>query len=128
MSLPISITGRPDGVVQLRPQGEIGLDNAYLLRDAVTAVLTANKPRQIRVELDQVTFIDSVGIGILVSCFYAAAACGSTLVATAPQPAVHRQLWVCGVAGLFALPTPSPPDGGDREVAFTGVHRVAHRK
>jgi anti-anti-sigma factor len=124
MSLPLSVVALPGGVVQIGPRGEIDLDNAYELRDTVTAVLAASHPVEIRVDLGQVSFIDSVGIGALVSGFHAAAACGVRMVAVAPRPTVHRQLWVCGVAGLFGLPTSAPAACGGQVPAGTGDHRT----
>jgi len=118
MSLSISIERARGGVVKVCPHGEVDLDNAYLVRDAVTAVLAGSKPKRIVIDLGAVPFMDSVGIGILVSCFYTGAACGVPMTVENPRPAVFRQLWVSGVAGLFGLPSP-PRGGADR--ATTGT-------
>jgi anti-anti-sigma factor len=101
-------TDRPAvDAVRVRARGEIDLDNAYLLRDAVTAILATSRPRRIVVDLAGVRCVDSVGVGVLVACFHAAIACGASLTVTDPSPVVHRQLWVCGLVGLFDLPTPA---------------------
>jgi anti-anti-sigma factor len=117
MTLPISIERERGGVARVRAHGEIDLDNAYLVRDAVTAALAASKPKRLVVDLGAVPFMDSVGIGILVSCFYTAAACRVPMTVENPRPTVFRQLWVSGVAGLFGLST--APSGEDDRAAAT---------
>jgi anti-anti-sigma factor len=111
MSFPAQTSRLPDGTVRISIHGEIDLDNAYHLRDAVDAALTAGKPPKIVFDLREAVLVDSVAIGILVSCYHAAAACGVPLTAADPSPVVYRQLWVCGLAGLFGLPTPAEQDG-----------------
>lgn len=95
-----------DGTVRISPLGEIDLDNAFHIREAVDAVLVAAKPPRIVVDLGGVALIDSVGIGVLVACYHAAAACQVPLGAVNPSPMVYRQLWVSGLVGLFGLNTP----------------------
>lgn len=95
-----------DGTVRIVPHGEVDLDNAFLIRDAVDAALLGEKPPRIVVDLDAVSLIDSVGIGVLVSCYHAASASGVPLEAANPSTIVYRQLWVSGLVGLFGLATP----------------------
>jgi len=96
-----------DGTLHLSASGEVDLDNAYLIRDAVNRALAADKPTGIVVDLAGVTVFDSVGIGTLVSCFHIAAASGVRLRVANPAPIVYRQLWASGLVGLLGLPTPS---------------------
>jgi anti-anti-sigma factor len=103
----VTVAAPVDGVVEIALQGEIDIDNAYQIRDAVDAVLTAAPPG-IRLDLRQVTLVDSVGIGVLVACYYAAAAGGVIFVVSNPTRTVYRQLWVAGVVGLFGSPEPIP--------------------
>ena len=49
------------------------------------------------------------GIGVLVSCYHAAAACRVPLRAEQPVATVYRQLWIAGLVGLFGLATPTKP-------------------
>ncbi|HEU5109709.1 MAG TPA: STAS domain-containing protein [Micromonosporaceae bacterium] len=109
-----------DGTLHLSPAGEVDLDNAYLIRDAVDRALAADKPAGIVVDLAGVTLFDSVGIGTLVSCFHLAAASGVRLRAANPAPIVYRQLWASGLVGLLGLPTPRV-DGGRRAPTAAGV-------
>jgi anti-sigma B factor antagonist len=95
-----------DGAVEIAPIGEIDVDNAYGIREAVAAQLAGVRPGRIELNLELVTFIDSVGISALVSAAQLARVCGVELVITRPSRFVHRQLWVTGLLGLFGSPQP----------------------
>lgn len=105
--MPISSIRLPDGGVRISARGDVDLDNAYQLRDAVDEALAGAKPAGIVIDLTFVPMIDSVGIGTLVACFHAAAASGVRLRLSNPATIVYRQLWVAGLVGLFSLPTPA---------------------
>jgi anti-anti-sigma factor len=108
MLFPVGTGRLRDGTITVCPKGEVDLGNAYLIREAVDRVLIGHKPRRIVLDLGAVTLIDSVGIGVLVSCYHAAAACRVPLTAMNPSCVVYRQLWVAGLVGLFGLATPRP--------------------
>jgi anti-anti-sigma factor len=95
-----------DGAVQIAPDGEIDVDNAYGIREAVAGQLAGPRPSRIELNLEQVTFIDSVGISALVSAAQLARVSGVELVITRPSRFVHRQLWITGLLGLFGSPEP----------------------
>jgi anti-anti-sigma factor len=107
--LPITTRQLADGTVEITPSGEIDLDNAHVMRDAVNDVLTSSTPRRICLDLQRVMLIDSIGIGILVACFHAAAASQVKLVVSHPSPTVYRQLWVSGLVGLLGCAEPASP-------------------
>jgi len=107
--LPITMRQLADGTVVIAPSGEIDLDNAHVMRDAVNDALTRGRPTRISLDLQRVLLIDSIGIGILVACFHAAAASGVKLVVSQPSPTVYRQLWVSGLVGLLGCAEPSAP-------------------
>ena len=117
MNLPIISARLLDGTVQVTAHGEIDLDNAYLIREAVDRALTVDratttdKAGDIVIDLARTTMIDSIGIGTLVACFHAASASGVRLRLTHPSAIVYRQLWVAGLAGLFGLLQPSAAGG-----------------
>jgi anti-sigma B factor antagonist len=95
-----------NGAVQIAPAGEIDVDNAYDIREAVAAQLAGERPDRIELNLEHVTFIDSVGISALVSAAQLAGVSGVELVITRPSRFVHRQLWITGLLGLFGSPEP----------------------
>jgi anti-sigma B factor antagonist len=107
VSLSIVTTRSLDGSVEITPQGEIDVDTAHEVREAVTGVLSQDRPSKINLNLRRVNFIDSVGISALVAGFQAAEVGGVKLVVTEPSRFVHRQLWVTGLLGLFGAPEPA---------------------
>ena len=109
MYLPITTRQLADGTIEIAPSGEIDLDNAHVMRDAVNDALTRSTPPRISLDLQRVMLIDSIGIGILVSCFHTAAASGVKLAVTHPSPTVYRQLWVSGLVGLLGCAEPPTP-------------------
>jgi anti-anti-sigma factor len=116
MLLPVTAGRATDGTVLIRPTGEVDVSNAYQIREAVDRALIGHKPSAIVIDLSRVTLIDSIGIGVLVACYHAAAACRVPLAAREPNCTVYRQLWIAGLVGLFGLATP----GRDRDAAATG--------
>ncbi|MCX4388763.1 STAS domain-containing protein [Micromonospora peucetia] len=106
MSLSIVKSVLPGGVIEIAPRGEIDVDTAYEVREAIAEVLTKGRPGRIELNMRLVTFIDSVGISAMVAGFQTAEVSGVRLVVTEPSRFVHRQLWVTGLLGLFGAPEP----------------------
>lgn len=106
MTLSITTSTFPSGVVEISPTGEIDVENAYEIKDAVASQLAAGRPERIELDLHGVNFIDSVGISALVAAFQLASVSDVKLVVTRPSRFAHRQLWVTGLLGLFGAPEP----------------------
>lgn len=106
MSLSITTSVLPDGTVEIAPRGEIDVDTAYEVKEAIAGVLTKDHPMRIELNMRLVSFIDSVGISAMVAGFQTAEVSGVRLVVTEPSRFVHRQLWVTGLLGLFGAPEP----------------------
>jgi anti-sigma B factor antagonist len=106
VSLSIVTSSLDDGVVQIKLRGEIDVDTAHEVREAIAGVLAQGRPTRIELNLRLVGFIDSVGISAMVSGRQTAEISGVKLVVTEPSRFVHRQLWVTGLLGLFGAPEP----------------------
>lgn len=106
MSLSIDMSTLPDGAIEIAPRGEIDVDTAYEVRDAIATVLAKTRPTRIELNMRLVGFIDSVGISAMVAGFQTAEVSGVKLIVTEPSRFVHRQLWVTGLLGLFGAPEP----------------------
>jgi anti-anti-sigma factor len=106
VSLSITTSTLASGAVEVSPRGEIDVENAYSIKDAVAAQLAAGRPDRIELNMENVTFIDSVGITALVGAHQLAGISGVKLVVTRPSRFAHRQLWVTGLLGLFGNPDP----------------------
>jgi anti-sigma B factor antagonist len=106
VTLSITTSTLADGVVEVSPSGEIDVENAYEIREAVATQLAEGRPSRIELNMRDVTFIDSVGISALVAAFQLAAVSEVKLIVTRPSRFAHRQLWVTGLLGLFGNPQP----------------------
>ncbi|GIF04392.1 STAS domain-containing protein [Actinoplanes siamensis] len=109
MTLSITTSTLADGAVEVSPRGEIDVENAYEIREAVAAQLDGS-PARIELNMQHVTFIDSVGISALVAAFQLAGVSGVKVVVTRPSRFAHKQLWVTGLLGLFGNPQPHQED------------------
>ena len=80
--------------------GEIDLATSGPLAQALTEVLD-RKPVTVRLDLAEVSFLDSSGIRCLVGVAERAAAVGGRLVVRNPTPMVQRVLEICSVDQLL---------------------------
>ena len=102
MDLSITVTstsgaqGAAESVVSV--SGEVDVSNADQLRDAVNAHLADGAPTLV-VDLSQVPYIDSTGIGVLVGAAHRASEQDVLLKVARPQKNVARVLGLLGVSG-----------------------------
>ena len=96
MSLDITTTAA-DGKVLVSVAGEVDVSCADELRDALDAQFAQGLDGELVVDLSQVPYIDSTGIGVLVGAAHRAQEAGGTLVVARPQRNVARVLGLLGV-------------------------------
>lgn len=89
--LSIRVATPDRGRVVLAPEGRLTLMSAPQVRDEVTARLAAGD-RIIVVDLSGTTFVDSSGLGALVSCLKSARQVGGDLRLVAPTEQVSMVL------------------------------------
>lgn len=92
-----------DGLVVAALSGEIDLDRADAVRDSLSAA-AAGECRYLRVDVSEVTFIDSYALGALVSARNTAASSGVTLTLANPSQPVRKAIQVTGLNDVFGLP------------------------
>jgi anti-sigma B factor antagonist len=90
------------------------------LRERLSGLADSGQP--LIVDLNRVTFIDSTGLGVLVSAARRAAARGGSLHAVCSRPQTRKLLWLTGVDrripltatvdGALMLLTPAPDAPG----------------
>jgi anti-sigma B factor antagonist len=90
-----SVRSGGDGI-EVAIAGEVDLATSGPLAQALTEVLDT-KPATVRIDIGEVSFLDSSGIRCLVGVAERAAASGSHLVVRNPTPMVLRVLEICGV-------------------------------
>jgi anti-sigma B factor antagonist len=84
-----------DGSAVVTVSGEVDLSSVSQLRDRLYELVDSGEP--VIVDLEQVTFIDSTGLGALVGAYRRAAAHGGSLHAVCVHPQARRLLWLTGV-------------------------------
>jgi anti-sigma B factor antagonist len=99
-----------DGAIVVDVRGTLDAATVDALRAALVATLHRDRPKSMIVDLTFVTFMDSMGIGTLVTGYNAAREIGARFVLRNPSEFVHRQLRVTGLAEMFGLsPTATSP-------------------
>ena len=97
--LLISVENIPSGKL-LIVRGEVDMTTATQLRDTVLRHLTS--ATSVWLDLEDVTFMDSSGLHVLLASQRRAALLGSPLVIARASQAVDRLLQVTGTTALFA--------------------------
>lgn len=97
MALSITTTMADDQHVILAVAGEVDVSNASELRDAVEAACTTHPNAEVEVNIAEVPYIDSTGIGVLVGAAHRASEREGRLVVSQPQSNVARILALLGV-------------------------------
>ncbi|BAL90057.1 hypothetical protein AMIS_48370 [Actinoplanes missouriensis 431] len=97
-----------DGAVVVEIRGTLDTATVDAVRGELLVVLQREHPRTLVVDLMFVTFMDSTGIGALVTAHEAARDVGGRVQLRNPSEFVHRQLRVTGLCDLFGLPSGPP--------------------
>jgi anti-anti-sigma factor len=98
-----------DGVIIVEVRGTLDAATVDAVRAALLATLQQQRPPVLVVDLTFVTFMDSLGIGALVTAHQGAREVGTRFVLRNPSEFVHRQLRVTGLAEMFGLPDTHSP-------------------
>jgi anti-sigma B factor antagonist len=104
----VSIAMGTDGALEVVLHGEIDFTNARQIGEAIQAAVVRERPSVIRVEMAEVTFLDSSGIGVLVGGMRAAEEVHAGYRVQHPNPRVFDQLRMAGLAEVFGLAEPAP--------------------
>lgn len=95
MALSITFAHGRDALL-IKVAGEVDVSNASELRDAIDAKLP-EVAGELVVDISDVPYIDSTGIGVLVGAAHRASDAGASLVVARPQRNVARVLGLLGV-------------------------------
>ena len=102
MALAIETNVRPEGDVQVRAAGEVDVSCASELRTAIEEAF-GTETTKVSVDLAQVPYIDSTGIGVLVGAAHRAKEAGVGFSVTDPQRNVMRVLDMLGIADELGI-------------------------
>ena len=98
-------------VAVIRLRGELDVHTTPTLRAAVDGALDAEVGAVV-LDLGDLTFVDSHGIGVIVGCYRAATSSGTALTIRDPSPAVEQILAITAIDRLLTVDrgTPATPD------------------
>jgi anti-sigma B factor antagonist len=82
--------------------GDVDAANAHVLRDAVVAAIDDGSPVVV-VDLAQVGYVDSVGLGTLVQCLKRASERGTTMRLVVASPQIEKILSITGLQSVFEV-------------------------
>jgi anti-sigma B factor antagonist len=105
---PVSVSTAAEGVLAVTLRGEIDYTNAQPVTRTVVAAVADTRPATVQVDLSEVTFLDSSGIGVLISAMKAARTADAEYLVVGASPIVLDQLEITGLVELFPV-RPAPP-------------------
>jgi len=97
-----------DGEVVVRLQGELDMAATPALSRALDAAMDT-RPHSLALDLNELTFVDSTGIRVLITACRRAGAQGCSFVLCSPQRAVLKALRLTGMDRLMVI-EPGPLD------------------
>jgi anti-sigma B factor antagonist len=103
-----SISADPDGAVTIVLRGDVDFTTSSAVLQTIRAGMPTKAVSSIRVDLADVGFMDSSGMGIMVQILRLAEETGATLQVEHPNRNVHDQLQLSGLAELLGLPAAEP--------------------
>jgi anti-sigma B factor antagonist len=92
----------------IRPTGDIDAATVDPLREELLALVEAEHPDRLVIDLTDVTFMDSTGLGVLVRVRNAQLEHGGDVAVVNAIPRVQRVLTITGLDAAF---TPDPAAG-----------------
>ncbi len=109
MSFDCTIERQGD-TIRVAPEGDIDAANAPLLREVLRQVLETGDTGHVDVDMRDVTFLDSSGLGMLVAAHRAATTKGRTLMMSEAGPVVRMVLEVTHLDGILLADGDTDPD------------------
>ena len=94
---------RQDGRALIRLTGELDLATIADLRGEAAGQLAAGDVRELVLDLTELTFLDSSGLGALLQIRGEAMSCGSTFTVTNVPPAPARVIAIAGLNSTFGI-------------------------
>jgi anti-sigma B factor antagonist len=101
MELGLEVTTIGSHVV-VQVSGEIDISSAPRLREAIVGVLAEGRT-QIAVDLREVDFLDSTGLGVLVGGLKRARSAGGELRVISTSPRIAKVFAITGLDGIFQI-------------------------
>ena len=107
MSLSIQTGTQGERTFVLALRGEVDYATAQQFREAVSELLSSGRAGLLVVDLSQVSFLDSTGVGTLVVARRICADCGVQMLLRHVNPFIARLFAVLGVSEILGVPAPA---------------------
>lgn len=95
--------------IELRITGEVDMAAAPVVMDAILGAALSNPTYEVRLELDDVTFIDSMGLAALIEAHGRLAEQHIRLIFGGVSANVRKLLEITGTAGYLGVDSAQPP-------------------
>ena len=92
-----------NGLVCIRLQGEIDHHSAVALREELDREIMRERPRRLVLNLSQIEFMDSAGLGLLMGRYRLVRELGGVMAISAPNARVMKILRLAGMERLFEI-------------------------
>lgn len=83
--------------------GEIDHHTAKLLRAELDKFVITMQPEKLAIDLSNITFMDSSGIGLIIGRHKLITECGGQLEIRSPQPYIKRMLKISGIERIVKI-------------------------
>jgi anti-sigma B factor antagonist len=107
VSLSIRTGAQGDRTFVIALRGEVDYTSAQQFREEVSALLAGGALRILVVDLKEVSFLDSTGVGTLVVASRICADFGVTMLLRDVNPFIARLFAVLGVSDILGVPEPA---------------------
>jgi anti-anti-sigma factor len=107
VSLSIRTGAQGDRTFVIALRGEVDYTSASQFREEVSALLAGGALRVLVVDLKEVSFLDSTGVGTLVVASRICADFGVTMLLRDVNPFIARLFAVLGVSAILGVPEPA---------------------
>jgi anti-anti-sigma factor len=92
---------RAGDTIIVAPKGDISMETTATMRELLRQVVESHSGNRVDVDMRDVTFLDSTGLGMLVAAHRAAAAKGIDLKLTDPGPVVKMVLDISALTAVL---------------------------
>jgi anti-anti-sigma factor len=103
--MTVSVQAESGGVIRISFVGELDINSSDAFVVAVRRCIDVPRPKQVRVNLAEVTFCDSTGLGALAATRACCAENGVEFVIENPHHRVRRVIALTGMQDVFHIET-----------------------
>jgi anti-anti-sigma factor len=92
-----------DGIARLALSGDLDMSATFRLEPALDRLLSSGRVGQVVLDLGGVDFVDSSGLGLLLTAYERSREAGTAMAIVGPSPEVERVFRLAGVDGVLPL-------------------------